>query len=110
VALPWNFLGFVSENGPRYGIDFKGGAIVKVRFLPRPSVEKVRAALGSLPVEVQEVNEAPYLDDIIGTEVHGDKGVQDVTNTIAQSLVKTFGQPLSGKLDINNSGTTIDGR
>jgi len=104
LALPWNFLGFVSENGPRYGIDFKGGAIVKVRFLPRPSVEKVRAALGDLPIEVQEVNERPYLDDVIGTEVHSDKGVQDASTTIGQRLLKTFGQPLSGKLDINNSG------
>src|SRR6266853_183776 len=53
LALPWNFLGFLSEYGPKYGIDFKGGANVMVRFLPRPPVEKVRAALGNLPVEVQ---------------------------------------------------------
>jgi preprotein translocase subunit SecF len=104
VALPWNFLGYVSEYGPRYGIDFKGGALVTVRFLPRPPVEKVRAALGNLTVEVQEINEKPYLDDVIGAEVHGDKGVEGVNTTIVENLNKTFGQPGSGKLDINNSG------
>src|ERR1039457_1526733 len=91
VALPWNFLGYVSEYGPRYGIDFKGGALVTVRFLPRPPVEKVRAALGNLTVEVQEINEKPYLDDVIGAEVHGDKGVEGVNTIIVESLNKTFG-------------------
>ena len=104
IALPWNFLGYVSENGPRYGIDFKGGAVVTVRFLPRPPVEKVRAALGNLPVDVQEVYKAPNLDDIISTEVPKDKGVESVNTTITQRLDQVFGQPTNGKLDLNNSG------
>ena len=110
IVLPWNFLGYVSENGPVYGIDFKGGALVTVRFLPRPPVEKVRAALGTLPVEVQEVNERPYLDFVIGAEVHGDKGVETVQTTITQSLEKVFGEQGSAKLDINNTGpdTLVD--
>src|SRR5260370_20445008 len=65
IVLPWNSLGYVSENGPRYGIDFKGGALVTVRFLPRPAVEKVRAALGNMPAEVQEINKFPNLDVVI---------------------------------------------
>jgi len=104
IALPWNFLGYVSENGPRYGIDFKGGAVVTVRFLPRPPVEKVRAALGNMPVDVQEVYKDYNLDDIISTEVPKDKGVESVNNTITQRLDQVFGQPSSGKLDLNNSG------
>ena len=44
------------KGGPRYGIDFKGGALVTVAFAERPPVDKVRAALaGKLPVDVQEV-------------------------------------------------------
>jgi len=39
------------KGGPRYGIDFRGGALVTVTFAQRPPVDKVRAALsGKLPV------------------------------------------------------------
>jgi preprotein translocase subunit SecF len=64
----------------------------------------VRAALGNMPAEVQEINKFPNLDVVIGTEVHGDKGVENVQNAIIQSMEKSFGDPASGKLDINNSG------
>ena len=63
------------KGGPRYGIDFRGGALVTVAFAQRPPVDKVRAALsGKLPVEVQEVSGKP--DDIIGIDVREDKALQ----------------------------------
>src|ERR1700682_5454348 len=62
------------RGGPRYGIDFKGGALVTVSSANPPPVDKVRSALsGKLPVEVQEVfgsSGAPQ--DIIGTDVRDD--------------------------------------
>ncbi len=33
------------KGGPRYGIDFRGGALITVTFANRPPVDKVRAAL-----------------------------------------------------------------
>jgi preprotein translocase subunit SecF len=92
------------KGGPRYGIDFRGGALVTVRFAQRPPVEKVRGALsGKLPVEVQEITDNNQ-DDIIGTDVHNDREMEQVSSTIVNSLNATFGQPGNGKLDINNSG------
>ena len=35
------------KGGPRYGIDFKGGALVYVKFADQPPVDKVRAALAA---------------------------------------------------------------
>jgi len=67
-------------------------------------VEKVRGALsGKLPVEVQEITDNNQ-DDIIGTDVHNDREMEQVSSTIVNSLNATFGQPGNGKLDINNSG------
>jgi len=94
----------IMKGGPRYGIDFRGGALVTVRFAQRPPVEKVRGALsGKLPVEVVEVTQNNQ-DDIIGTDVHDDKALEQARSTIINSLNTTFGHPESGKLDLNNAG------
>jgi preprotein translocase subunit SecF len=95
----------IAKGGPRYGIDFRGGALVTVRFAQRPPVEKVRGALsGKLPVEVVEVTQNNQ-DDIIGTDVHDDKALDQARSAIITSLNTTFGHPESGKLDLNNAGT-----
>ncbi len=79
LSLILTVAGLVSlaiKGGPRYGIDFRGGALVTVTFAQRPPVDKVRAALSSkLPgVEVQEVAGKP--DDIIGIDVREDNALQ----------------------------------
>ncbi len=93
------------RGGPRYGIDFKGGALVTVGFAERPPVDKVRAALaGKLPVDVQEVygnSGAPQ--DIIGTDVRDDVALQAARQTIVDSLTATFGKA-GGKYNINAGG------
>jgi len=92
------------KGGPRYGIDFRGGALVTVTFSQRPPVDKVRAALeGKLPqVEVQE--ERAYPNDIIGTDVRDDAALQSARQTIIDSLTVAFGQPANGKYNLNASG------
>jgi preprotein translocase subunit SecF len=91
------------KGGPRYGIDFRGGALVTVAFAQRPPVDKVRAALaGKLPVEVQEQFGKP--NDIIGTDVRDDKSLGVATKTIVDSLMATFGGDSGGKYNINAQG------
>ena len=107
MSLVLTALGLISlvvRGGPRYGIDFRGGALVTVRFVNRPPVEKVRGTLsGKLPVEVQEVTDNNQ-DDLIGTDIHDDKALDQARSTIINSLNTSFGQPGSGKLDLNNTG------
>src|ERR1700724_983894 len=79
LSLVLTAAGLVSlavRGGPRYGIDFKGGALVHVAFAQRPSVDQVRAALSSkIPsLEVQEVSGKP--EDIIGTDAKDDRQAQ----------------------------------
>jgi preprotein translocase SecF subunit len=94
-------ISLAAKGGPRYGIDFKGGALVTVTFAQRPSVDQVRAALsGKVPsLEVQEVSGKP--DDIIGTDVHDDKAAQSVGQTIVETLMTAFGGQSGGKYNIN---------
>jgi preprotein translocase subunit SecF len=105
MSLVLTAAGLVSlaiKGGPRYGIDFRGGALVTVRFAKRPSVDEVRKALGKrLPIEVQEVTGTN--DDIIGVDVREEKELQTARQTIVDELNASFGQN-NGKLDINATG------
>jgi preprotein translocase subunit SecF len=91
------------KGGPRYGIDFRGGALIRVSFANRPPVDKVRAALsGKLPVEVQEVSGRP--EDIIGIDAQQDTALQASRQTVINALDAAFGQPANGKYNINSGG------
>jgi preprotein translocase subunit SecF len=98
--------GFVSlaiKGGPRYGIDFRGGALITITFANRPPVDKVRAALsGALPVQVQEVSGKQ--DDIIGIDALEDTALQAARQKIVDRLTASFGQPANGKYNINAGG------
>jgi preprotein translocase subunit SecF len=106
LSLILTAAGFVSlglKGGPRYGIDFRGGALITVSFANRPSVDKVRAALsGKLPVEVQEVSGRP--EDIIGIDAQADAALQASRQKVIDSLDSAFGTPGNGKYNINAGG------
>jgi preprotein translocase subunit SecF len=106
LSLALTVAGFVSlgvKGGPRYGIDFRGGALITVTFANRPPVDKVRSALsGTLPVEVQEVSGKP--DDIIGIDAQEDTALQAARQKIVDRLTAAFGQPANGKYNINAGG------
>jgi preprotein translocase subunit SecF len=91
------------KGGPRYGIDFRGGALIRVSFANRPPVDKVRAALsGKLAVEVQEVSGRP--EDIIGIDAQQGAALDSSRQTVVAALDAAFGQPANGKYNINSGG------
>jgi preprotein translocase subunit SecF len=106
LSLILTAAGFVSlavRGGPRYGIDFRGGALITVSFANRPPVDKVRAVLSAkLPVEVQEVSGKP--EDIIGIDALQDNALQASRQTVIETLTAAFGQPGNGKYNINSGG------
>ena len=90
------------KGGPRYGIDFKGGALITVAFAQRPPVDKVRAALDAkgLNADVQEV--PGKQEDIIGIDVREDtSAAKPRGRTSSTRLTAAFGQPANGKYNIN---------
>lgn len=100
-------LSLALKGGPRYGIDFRGGALMRVRFAGKPPDEQIRSALskkisGEITVQNLEANSHEVL---IGTELKEEKALNEARRTMTETLETTFGQPQSGKLDLNNSGS-----
>jgi preprotein translocase subunit SecF len=120
----WHFIGaslilsvagiasLLVNNGPKLGIEFKGGMEMTVKFASYPdvgTVEKVRSslasALSSTPtVQSFESGAANEKNEIvIGTEGGNDQLLAKNRQLVLDAMAKTFGQPGNGKLDLNNA-------
>src|SRR6266849_8027911 len=91
------------KGGPSYGIDFKGGALLYLRFNQEPPVQKIRSALESKvkgEVSVQQITGKQEV--LVGTEIRDEKELNANRQIIEDTLRSTFGAA-DGKLDLNNS-------
>jgi len=112
ASLVLTVAGFTSialKGGLKYGIDFKYGALLQVKFAYPPPDNKIRSAMmqqiKGKEVTVQDLSGAGAQNEVeIATEAKGqgegelDTNRQDMVNV----LTATFGKPDSGKLDLNN--------
>jgi preprotein translocase subunit SecF len=108
LSLLLTVAGFVSigMKGMRYGIDFKGGIQITLRFAQEPPVQQIRAALESkLPgeISVQQVSGKPEV--LIGTEIKDEKELNANRQLIDDTLRNMFGDS-TGKFDLNISSPT----
>jgi preprotein translocase subunit SecF len=105
VLLAAGLGSLILHGGPRYGIDFKGGALVYVKFAERPQIEKVRSALASrLPGGTPEIQEITGTNEIIiGTELRDTAELENGRRTILETLAATFGGDSGNKLNINSA-------
>ena len=100
------------KGGLRYGIDFRSGAVMRVQFAYAPPLDKIRSAMAQKvrgEVSVQNFSGTGAQNQVeIGTELQGQDETQlNVNRQAMQDVLKSaFGQPNSGKLDLNNSGAT----
>jgi preprotein translocase subunit SecF len=113
VSLVLTAAGLISlwvKGGPKYGIDFTGGALMDVNFISRPNAEAIRSALRqkiSGEIEVQEINNAGAQEVLISTGARDEHAVEVVRNNMLAALNAAFNKNASaGKLDINTSGQT----
>jgi preprotein translocase subunit SecF len=110
ASLVFTVAGLISltvKGGPRYGIDFRGGAVMDVKFHGKPPVDKIRSALSakiSGEISVQNV-EGGDNEVLIGTELKDEKELNQARSIMKQTLEDTFGgSERAGKVDVNNSG------
>ena len=107
LSLALTLAGLVSlfvKGGPRYGIDFNGGALMDVNFIQRPSAEKIRSALRQRvagEIEVQEVSNTQHV--LIQTGVRDQNGLQAVRNNMVAALNQAFNAGGGAKLDLNEA-------
>src|SRR5690242_18184902 len=122
LGKKWPFIGLsllltaaglisIGMKGMRYGIDFKGGAQIWLRFSTEPLVAQIRTALESkMPgeISVQQVTGKPEV--LIGTEIKDEKELNANRLLIEDTLRGMFGDS-GGKIDLNNaSGTELADR
>ena len=94
VSLVLTAAGLVSlvlKGGPKYGIDFNGGALMDVNFIKRPSAEAIRSALHkriSGEIEVQEVGNSQ--EALISTDVRDERMLQVVRANMISALNDAF--------------------
>jgi len=95
----------IGMKGMRYGIDFKGGAQMWLRFSQEPPVQQIRSALESkMPGEilVQQVSGKPEV--LIDTEIKDEKELNANRQQIEETLRGMFGDT-GGKIDLNNASS-----
>jgi len=114
ASLVLTVAGFASiamKGGIQYGIDFKGGALMTVKFATAPPLDKIRAALARTikgEVSVQNFTDIAARNEVvIGTELQEERLLNANRRAMQDTLEATFGQPGSGKLDFNNASQSM---
>lgn len=108
LILGWGSI--ASKGGIRYGIDFRGGTLVYVRFAQKPPIDMLRAGLrtrGYGESTIQEMKDLTRPDAnevVIGLEQRGEGDINLDTGkaAILSILHDTFGAGQPGKLDFNS--------
>jgi preprotein translocase subunit SecF len=103
VLTAAGLISLAAKGGPRYGIDFRSGALVRVRFNREPPVQQIRSALSSKirgEISVQQITGSQEV--LVGTEIADEKLLNTNRQVIEDTLRTTFGGG-EGKLDLNNS-------
>lgn len=88
----------IAKGGPRYGIDFRGGTLVRVKFREAPSLDRLRASLQSAGLSnstLQQFGAAEDHEILVGLDMEVD---QD-TNLDAgrQAILKALRQEFGGE-------------
>jgi preprotein translocase subunit SecF len=112
LSLVLTAAGLVSlalKGGPRYGIDFTGGALMDINFIKRPPAEAIRSALHKkIPgdIEVQEVREAGHTQEVLISTGVRNETIQGVREDIVAALNQAFNPGAGAQLDINSASQT----
>jgi preprotein translocase subunit SecF len=112
ILLVLGWASILKNGGIKYGIDFRGGTLVYVRFAGPAPVDQIRkglAAAGIADSTIQTIsdtvlNSGSQNDVVIGLEQkgQGDESLDVGKQAILDALHKTFGTAAEGKLDFNS--------
>lgn len=107
-------IGWISvwKQGLTYGIDFRGGTLVDVRFASAPPIDQMRKALDAAGLKhstitpIRDFSDPNSKNDVeISLEkTETDQGLDAQRQAVLNALNKTFGVP-SGKIDFNSVST-----
>jgi preprotein translocase subunit SecF len=114
LLLLTGIISIVSQGGIRYGLDFKGGTNVDVRFAQTPNIDRLRSGLAAQGLgnsEIQSISDiaSPNANEVvISLEQKGQNDqALDVSKTqIINALNTIYGTSNSGKPDFNAATPT----
>src|SRR6202047_3126118 len=109
LLLLAGIISIVSQGGIRYGLDFKGGTNVDVRFAQPPNIDKLRSGLAAQGLgnsEIQGISDIanPNANEVVISLEQKGQGDQalDVSKTqIINALNTIYGTSNAGKQDFN---------
>ncbi|HLJ51047.1 MAG TPA: protein translocase subunit SecD [Bryobacteraceae bacterium] len=93
----------IIQGGPKYGLDFRGGTLMYVRFAHVPKLDDLRLALSAKvkgEISLQETRGSGEV--IIGTELADEQNLAQVRQTVEETLRQKYAN-LGDKLDLNNA-------
>jgi len=118
ILLIVGWASILKNGGLRYGIDFRGGTLVYVRFAGPAPIDQIRKGLSSAGLNdstIQSIGDSvlgsgSQNDVVIGLELksqNNDASLDAGREAIVNVLHKTFGTAdAGGKLDFNSVGKT----
>jgi preprotein translocase subunit SecF len=109
ILLLAGLASIVQQGGLKYGIDFRGGTNVDVRFEQAPSIDKLRsglAAQGLSNVEIQSVSDIahPNANEVlifVEQKEQSDAALDTSKARVLSALAATYGVASSSKPDFN---------
>jgi preprotein translocase subunit SecF len=109
ILLLAGWMSIYFKGGLRYGIDFKGGTNVDVRFAQPPNIDKIRGSLSQQGLgtsEIQPISDPANPNEnevVIGLEQkgEGEQALDTGKTQVVSALNATFGTASSGKPDFN---------
>jgi preprotein translocase subunit SecF len=114
VLLAAGWISILRNGGMRYGIDFRGGTLVYVRFAGPPPVQQIRKGLADAGLKngsiqtISDSNDVGSRNDVmIGLAQTGNEDTLDAgKQKILDVLHKTFGADASGRPDFNETSAS----
>ncbi len=102
IVTAAGFISLAVKHGPRYGIDFDGGAQMRLRFSSEPPMDRIRKALDEKApgASLQQLTGVPEIE--ITAPIKDEKELNASGQLIEDTLKGMFADS-SGKLDVNNS-------
>ncbi len=115
ILLIAGLISWLHEGGLRYGIDFRGGTNVDVRFAQPPNIDKLRDALRTQGLgnsEIQAVSSGVTASNsnevliFVEQKEQGDQASDASKAQVLTALEAMYGSKDPGKADFNASSTT----
>jgi len=103
VLIAAGMISLIVKGGPRYGIDFKGGVLMYLRFAQQPPMDELRAALSERIKGEISVQDVIGSDEVmVSTELASEAELDQARRLMVETLNARFGSR-DGRPDFNNA-------